>query len=151
MNELQQQDRALNDFLTLVTVTKSMPQEMAETCIHNPLLEIYKSLSRTLKESNIPNPDEADQDLKYITIVNSLTQIQNQLIHRQSQFSLKSCLDKATNDIKSAVGGSLSEEFSNVLNTLNGNFVEIENYFTTLTDRINDLETNVISTVRQEF
>jgi len=64
---------------------------------------------------------------------------------------LKSCLDKATNDIKSAVGGSLSEEFSNVLNTLNGNFVEIENYFTRLTDRINDLETNVISTLRLEL
>jgi len=33
---------------------------MAETCVRNPILEIYKLASKLLKDSNIINPDEAE-------------------------------------------------------------------------------------------
>jgi hypothetical protein len=37
-----------------------MPSAVAETCVSNPILEIYKLVTKLLKESNIINPEEAD-------------------------------------------------------------------------------------------
>ena len=53
-------------------------------------------------------------------------------------------------DIINTVGGTVSSEFENLLGVFTSNSESIESNFTSLRQRIDDLEHNVIKEIRQE-
>lgn len=53
---------------------------------------------------------------------------------------MKSLLEVMTRDIKEAVGGVFTEETDKIINQFSTNFVEIQDYFNSLTQRIDELE-----------
>jgi hypothetical protein len=67
-----------------------------------------------------------------------------------SLLTIKGMLGKLNTDISEKVGGALSEEVSKTLAIFTANSESIESNFTSLHQRIEDLEQNVIAPIKQE-
>jgi hypothetical protein len=59
-------------------------------------------------------------------------------------------LGSLNTDISKSVGGALTEEVNKMLSLFAANSETIENNFTSLHQRIDDLEHNVIATIKQD-
>jgi polyhydroxyalkanoate synthesis regulator phasin len=63
---------------------------------------------------------------------------------------IKGMLGKLNTDISKKVGGALSEEVTKMLAMFAANSESIESKFTSLHQRIDDLEQNVVAVIKQE-
>jgi chaperonin cofactor prefoldin len=59
-------------------------------------------------------------------------------------------LGSLNTDISQTIGGALTEEVNKMLEMFSANSESIENNFTSLRQRIDDLEHNVIAAIKQE-
>jgi chaperonin cofactor prefoldin len=59
-------------------------------------------------------------------------------------------LGSLNTDISQTIGGALTEEVNKMLELFSANSESIENNFTSLRQRIDDLEHNVIAAIKQE-
>jgi hypothetical protein len=64
--------------------------------------------------------------------------------------NIRAMLGTLNTDISHKIGGALTEEVNNMLELFSANSESIENNFTSLRQRIDDLEHNVIAAIKQE-
>ena len=54
-------------------------------------------------------------------------------------------------EVKASLGGTVTEETQNILSVISANFETIDSNFNSLRKRIDDLEKNVIATLKDEL
>jgi chaperonin cofactor prefoldin len=64
--------------------------------------------------------------------------------------NIRAMLGTLNTDISQKIGGALTEEVNKMLELFSANSESIENNFTSLRQRIDDLEHNVIAAIKQE-
>ncbi len=99
MMELQQQHSALTSFQNLVDVTKTIPKEAAEGLIVAPLCELHKALTKILKDNNIATVDQVEQQQKMAQIIDSMANVQQEILKSANNNKIKALLDHFSTDI----------------------------------------------------
>jgi ABC-type transporter Mla subunit MlaD len=56
-----------------------------------------------------------------------------------------------TSEVKASLGGTVTEETQNILSVISANFETFDSNFNSLRKRIDDLEKNVIATLKDEL
>ena len=80
MVELHQHVDTLQSFQKLVDVTKTMPKEITETFLPNPLFELHKSLHKILTCNHIITVDRVEEQQKITKIIDSMGKVQLELV-----------------------------------------------------------------------
>ena len=128
-----------------------MPQEIAETYVPNPMLELHKALTKLLKDNNIITADQVEDQQKMAKIIDSMANVQQEILKSANNYKIKALLEHMSSDLKSIIGAAVTDETLAIINTVSGNFEAIDSNFNQLRQRIDELETNVIATLKREL
>ncbi len=99
MMELQQQHSTLTSFQNLVDVTKTIPKEIAEGLVVAPICELHKALIKILKDNNIATVDQVEQQQKMAQIIDSMANVQQEILKSANNNKIKALLDHFSTDI----------------------------------------------------
>lgn len=125
-----------------------------ETLSVKPLVDFHTKLSKLLKDNNIDSIDNSIYQQKIADVIQSLAKVQTSLVNSGiaglGAPSLTKLLADTKTDIINTVGGFVSSDIERLLTLFTSSAESIESNFTSLRQRIDDLEHNLIEAIRQE-
>ena len=116
----------LNSFLNLVDVAKSIPKEMAETFVTTPLCELNTSLNKLLKGNQIIAADQVEEQTRVAKVITRMSSIQTEMLKKGRNQEIKGMLLQMQEDIKATIGGTMTDETSNVIGQMCSNFESLD-------------------------
>lgn len=62
-------------------------------------------------------------------IIDSMANVQQQILKLASNYKMKALLDHMSSDLKEIIGGAVTDEIQNIINSVSGNFEAMDTNF----------------------
>ncbi len=128
-----------------------MPAEVVQSLSTKPMIEFHSIVNKIVKDNNLISVNDKQDDEKMCNVIKHMAKMQTQLTAFNSgQQRIGAMLPEFKQDIIRAVGGTISEEFSQLLNQFASSTESIENYFSQLKNQIEESKEEVIKAIHDE-
>ena len=128
-----------------------MPADFVQQLCTKPLVNFQAIVNKIVKDNNLVSVSDKQDDEKMVGVIKHMVKMQTQLsAFSSSQVKMATMLPEMKLDIIKAVGGTMSEEMSQLINMFASSTEAIEGYFSQLRDQIEESKQEVITVIREE-